>query len=73
MAPKWREKKCFLAIILGEMVQNNHKTGIYAPLWGHMGLNEPKKVPKGRQVGGIYGQMYDLKIKPLPKLLGPFF
>ena len=40
---------------------------------GHLGTpNGPKKVPKGMQVGGIYGPMSQLENNPLNKLLGPF-
>jgi hypothetical protein len=34
---------------------------------------EPEKVPKGTQVGGMYGPMSKLNNKPLIKLSGPFF
>jgi hypothetical protein len=34
--------------------------------------NQPKKVPKGLQVGGMYGRMSKLKNKPLTKALGTF-
>jgi hypothetical protein len=46
--------------------------------FGHFGAiwappNRPIKVPKGPQVGRIYGPMFRLRIKPLTKFLGPLF
>jgi hypothetical protein len=69
MGPKWekrQKKNCFL-------VWNNQKTGFYEffhfkVIWARP--NGPKKVPKGLQVGGMYGPMFKLKNKPLIKLLG---
>jgi hypothetical protein len=59
------------------MVQNNKKQ-VFMLFIPHVGAiwappNEPKKVPKGSQVGRTYGPMRKLKDKHLTKLLGPFF
>jgi hypothetical protein len=34
--------------------------------------NQPKKIPKGLQVGKMYGAMSKLKKKPLTRALGAF-
>jgi hypothetical protein len=41
-------------------------------LFGHPHMDQ-KKVPKGLQVGETFGLMFNLKNKPLIKLLGLFF
>jgi hypothetical protein len=58
------------------MVQNNQKTVFYAAFvfWGAIWApqNQPKKVPKGFQLGEMYGLMSKLKNKPLTKAAGAF-
>jgi ABC-type cobalt transport system substrate-binding protein len=53
-------------ILVGEMVQNNHKIVFYAIL-GHFGtLKWTQKVPKGLQLAGCMAQCLSLKISPIP-------
>jgi hypothetical protein len=64
-------------MLLGEMVQSNQKTVFYA-VFAFLGAiwappNRPKKVPKGLQVGEMYGPMSKLENKLLTKSSGPFF
>jgi hypothetical protein len=64
-------------ILLGKIVQNNQKTSFRAVFsilgpFGHP-HRDPKREPKGPQVGETFGLMSKLKDKPLTKLLGLFF
>jgi hypothetical protein len=53
------------------MVQNNQKTVFYA-VFVHFGaIWAPKKICKGPQLGGMFGPLSELEIKPLTKSLGP--
>jgi hypothetical protein len=73
-----RNKPQIIRLIhLGEMVQNNQKTG-FCTVFSHFGAiwappDGPKKVLKGPQVGGRFGPMSKLRNMPVTKLLGPFF
>jgi hypothetical protein len=61
-------------ILLGEILQNNQKTGVFCNLgniWAPP--NVPKKVHKGLQMSGLYGLMSNLENNPLNKSLGLFF
>jgi hypothetical protein len=57
-------------MLLGEIVQNNQKTGFYAVFYlfgGHLStLNGLKKVLKGLQVARTYGSISKLKNNPIP-------
>jgi hypothetical protein len=61
-------------ILLGKMVQKKKKKDFCAT-FGHFGAppNEPKKILKVPQVGGISRLVSDLNNKPLTKSLDPFF
>jgi|TARA_B110001454_G_scaffold175630_1_gene167435 hypothetical protein len=63
-------------ILLGEIVQNNKRTGFYAVFYFILGpfghLKCPKKVLKGLHVARTYGPISKLENNPLNKLLGPF-
>ena len=68
----WAPNQINRPILIGEMVQNSHKMGVYAVL-GHLGTpNWSQKVHNGPQVGGMYVPMSKLKNKPLNKSIGPF-